>query len=141
VLFLRCGRNAGDQVRKRFALEEGVSIDGDNERRRDPSERPVQRPVLPRFGLEEAPVIQAEASRSFLRSLGRTVGRVVVGQHDLHRALVRLIGDPLERRNDPLLLVPGRDHDGDRRPLVLGPRPWRRHERADGTDSREVSQS
>ena len=61
MLVLRAARDARDEVRERVALQEGVGVDRDHERRVIARERRVQRPVLARLGLEDPPVVQAQA--------------------------------------------------------------------------------
>jgi hypothetical protein len=82
--------------------------------------------VLPWIRLERAPVVETEPSRSRGGELRCPVGRVVVGQDHLDPAGIGEIRDPLERAHDRLLLVPGGDDDGHRRPLPAEPRPRRR---------------
>jgi len=51
--------------------------------------------MLPRFELEHAPVVESQARRGISGERRCSVGRVVVGEDDLDRSLVRLLGNPL----------------------------------------------
>ena len=79
--------------------------------------------MLAGLGLEAAPVVDAESLRRGLGQLGRSVGRVVVGQHDADGARIVGRSDVLNRLLDRRLLVERGDDDGDRGPLALAPRP------------------
>ena len=56
--------------------------------------------VLARLGFEEAPVVEPQPQCRFFGKSGGAVGRVVVGQDDLDRALIGELGDPLQGRHD-----------------------------------------
>ena len=129
VLALGTAGDPRDQARHRIRVQERVRVDGHDQRGGHVRECGVQRGVLAGDALEQPPVVEAQPLRRLRRELGRPVGRVVVGQHDLERAGIGEAGDPLERRNDCRLLVPRRDDQRDRGPLPRRPGTRRRTER------------
>ena len=108
-----------DQILQSVRVQEGVGVDGDDDRGLDALQRPVQRPPLSRLRLEDAPQLQTAAPRRLLGDLGGAVGRVVVGEDRRERPAVGEVRDPLQGRPDGRLLVSGGDHDGHRGPLTL----------------------
>jgi hypothetical protein len=122
VLILRPAGHARDQIGECVAVEQRVGVDGHDQQRGHADERRVERVVLAGRRLEAAPVVDAESLRRGLGQLGRSVGRVVVGQHDLNGTWIVGRSDVLDRPLDRRLLVERGDNDGDRGPLALAPR-------------------
>jgi hypothetical protein len=58
VLPLRLGRQAGDEVRQRLALQQGVRVDRDGDRGRHGLERRVERLVFAGLLLDDPPIVE-----------------------------------------------------------------------------------
>ena len=123
VLALRCGGNANHESCERLLLQMRVGIDRHDERRRHRCEGCVQSVVLALLRLEDASVGEAEALTRRVCEQRGVVGRVVVRDDDLDRAVVGEFSDAFERADDRRALVPRRDDDGHRRPLPFGQSP------------------
>ncbi len=137
MLVLRAARDAGHQKRECVLVEQGVGVDGHQKRRRHASEGGVECVVLAGDGLEHVPIVEAVPPRRPLRELGGAIGRVVISEYDLDRALIGEPGDVVHGGHDRLLLVPGGHDHGHGGPLSR--RPWapRRIRRRDAVANRD----
>ncbi len=88
MLALRCAREANHESRQRLRLQMGVGIDRHDERRRHGREGRIQGVVLALLRLEDTSVVEREAITRRVREQRGVVGRVVVGDDDLHATLV-----------------------------------------------------
>ena len=82
MLILRSPGDPCDEVRESVALQEGVGVDRDQQRRRHHGQGRVQGSVLARLRLDDSAEVQAEACSRFLGPFGCEVGRAVVGEED-----------------------------------------------------------
>ena len=119
-------RDPADQVCEGVRVRQRIGVQGHDERRRHGREGGVERVELAPLRLEHPPVVQPMPPRGLLSELGGAVGRVVVGQDDLEPPGVGRGREVVHGPRDGLLLVVGRDDDGQCRPLPGRPRPGRR---------------
>ena len=126
---MRLAGHASHEPGKRLPVQMGVGIDRHDERRRHCREGCVQCVVLALLLFEDTSVVESKALTRRVCKERSVVGRVVVGDDDLHSALVREFGDVFQRAHDRLALVPSRHDDGHRRPLAFRPLTIRRLKR------------
>ena len=122
VLILRAPRDTAYQKRERVPMQQGVGVDGHQERSRHALEGGVEGVVLAGDRFEHVPIVEAVPPRRPLRELGGAIGRVVISEYDLNRALISESGDVVHGGHDRVLLIPrGHDH---RHGGPLSRRPW-----------------